>query len=101
MQISRCHQEDEAIARLAASSDGASIDVLFASPFALPVMDLASGEPGTPEAFYRGGPKWLAKVLGVDIFRARVKFGCSPPGNTFTWDRDDNGRQINKYEWPC
>jgi len=95
-QISRCHQEEDAIARLSATPDGRSIDVLFASPFASPKKDV-SGEPGTPGAFFQGGPKWLSRVLGADIFRARVKFGCAPPGNTFTWDVDENGRRQYKY----
>lgn len=98
IQVNRCRQEEAAIALLSDSHDGRGTSVLFANPFAAAKKDV-SGEPGMPEAFYRGGPKWLINLLGVDILRARVKFGCYPPGNTFTWDRDNSGRLINKYEF--
>lgn len=89
-QMRRCRQEEDAAAHLLSVKDGRSITLLFANPFAEFPED--SPEPGIPEPFFRGGPAWLAKFLGVDIFRARVSFACAPPGNMFTWDRDDAGR---------
>jgi hypothetical protein len=97
-RVYRCRQEEAAIARLSTAHDGREVSVLYANPFKSVTNDI-SGEPGTPESFFPGGPKWLTSLLGVDIFSARVKFGCSAPGNTFTWERDDAGRLINKYEF--
>ena len=97
-QMSRCRQEDEAVERLSATQDGRSITVLFANPFA-PAPTFVTGEPGLPEALFRGGPKWLANLLRADIFRARVSFGCAPPGNTFTWDADESGHRLYIYDF--
>jgi hypothetical protein len=96
--VYRCRQEEAAIARLSTSHDGRGISLLYSNPFTSTKNDI-SGEPGTPEQFFRGGPKWLTLLFGIDIFRAAVKFQCNPPGNTFTWDQDDAGRRIFKYDY--
>jgi hypothetical protein len=49
--------------------------------------------------FFAGGPKWLTSILGVDVFCAITSFGFSPPGNTFTWEREEAGKLIFKYEF--
>jgi hypothetical protein len=97
-RVYRCRQEEAAIARLSTSHDGRGISALYSNPFKS-AKNGVFGEPGMPEAFFPGGPKWLTSLLDGDIFRAVVTFGCFPPGNTFTWDRDDGGRLIFKYEF--
>lgn len=97
-RVYRCRQEEAAIARLTSSHDGRGISALYSNPFKSANNEV-SGEPGMPEAFFQGGPKWLTSLLGVDIFRTVVTFGCSPPGNTFTWEVDDAGRRTPKFEF--
>jgi Leucine Rich repeat len=97
-RVYRCRQEEAAFARLSTSDDRRGISVLYWNPFKSAKNDI-TGEPGMQEAFFPGGPKWLTSLLGVDIFRTVVTFGCSPPGNTFTWEVDDAGRRTPKFEF--
>jgi hypothetical protein len=98
VQVNRREKEEAAIAQLEATKDGRNISTLVANPFGAATKDV-TGEPGTPDTFFRGGPAWLTSLLGIDIFRARVKFTCSPPGNEFTWDEDDAGHRVFNYKY--
>ena len=93
VQVKRCHEEQQAIARLTASAAGGHLQILYGSRFR-DVESGVTGEPGFPDALFHGGPAWLTRLLSVDIFRAAVNFRSSPPGNTFSYDRDDSGRLV-------
>lgn len=83
--VSRCRREQDAIARLMTPRDGRSFAFLYASPFA------AADVPGEMDVFFEGGPRWLTRWLGVDMFRVAISLNCYAAGNSFSYGADENG----------
>lgn len=82
--IRRARQEQRIIAELTAEH-GQSLNLIVANPF-------DADDDGAMPMFFEGGPPWLTKLLGADIFRATTALTCYAPGNSFSSAVDEDGK---------
>jgi hypothetical protein len=83
MHVRRC-QREERVTRYLANLN-AQVNVGYGSPF-------RDDNTWEGEAFFQGGPAWLRKLLGVDIYRTVTCLNCYARGNRFSYARDADGR---------
>jgi len=84
--VNRARQEEEAVRRLQSVEDGRSFNMLFVDPFK------AVDGRGEMAMFYKGGPQWLTRMFGADIFRAVKTLQVYGPGNSFSYQLDADGQ---------
>jgi hypothetical protein len=83
MHVRRCRREEVATRYLA--SLNAQVNVGYGSPF-------RDDNTWGGEAFFQGGPAWLTKLLGVDIYRTVTGLNCYAGGNRFSYGRGPDGQ---------
>lgn len=84
MHVRRCGREERATRYLATLN--AEVNVGYGSAF---------GDDNTwldAPSYFQGGPAWLTKLLGVDIYRTVTGLNCYARGNRFSYGRDSDGR---------
>jgi Leucine-rich repeat (LRR) protein len=88
--VRRCHREIRALERLLTANANTRMDVGYSNPFAINKTDAPDGGWGRTAENFIGGPKWLTRVLGVDIFRTVTGLSYyGVPGSAFHYGRSD------------